>query len=180
MAAANRVWGAPRVHGELLKLGIIVSERTVSRYLPDRLRAPSQTWRTFLANHFSQFAFMSPASRYATGADDVVGVSGLARRQSPLFRDELSTSQQCAIVYRSGSLQRTSVAQIVSEHLHDRIAARHSSGRDPPTQGRLPPIPVSHAEDRLPSDFCVYDERPCRTSGRGQGARLGATDCYHR
>jgi putative transposase len=40
MAAENRLWGAPRIHGELLKLGITVSERTVSRYLQrDRLRA---------------------------------------------------------------------------------------------------------------------------------------------
>jgi putative transposase len=45
MAAANPLWGAPRIHGELLKLGLIVSERTVSR------RPPSQTWRAFLTNH---------------------------------------------------------------------------------------------------------------------------------
>src|SRR4030095_15213195 len=49
-AAENRLWGAPRIHGEALKLGIAVSERTVSRYLRGRVRAPSQTWRTFLAN----------------------------------------------------------------------------------------------------------------------------------
>ena len=51
MATENRLWGAPRIHGELLKLGLVVSERTVSRYLPDRRTLPSQTWRTFLANH---------------------------------------------------------------------------------------------------------------------------------
>ena len=51
MGAANPLWGAPRVHGELLKLGIEVSERTVSRLLRHRRRPPSQTWRTFLANH---------------------------------------------------------------------------------------------------------------------------------
>ena len=51
MAAANPLWGAPRIHGELLTLGIRVSERTVSRLLPKRLRPPSQTWRTFLTNH---------------------------------------------------------------------------------------------------------------------------------
>src|SRR5256886_2583535 len=51
MAAANPLWGAPRIHGELLRLGIDVSERTVSRLMPKRRRLPSQTWRTFLANH---------------------------------------------------------------------------------------------------------------------------------
>jgi putative transposase len=51
MAAANPLWGAPRIHGELLKLGIEVAERTVSRLIPKRQTPPSQTWRTFLANH---------------------------------------------------------------------------------------------------------------------------------
>jgi transposase InsO family protein len=53
MAAANPLWGAPRIHGELLKLGIDVAERTVSRPLPKRRSPPSQTWRTFLANHIA-------------------------------------------------------------------------------------------------------------------------------
>jgi len=51
MATANPLWGAPRIHGELLKLGIDVAERTVSRLLLKRRTPPSQTWRTFLANH---------------------------------------------------------------------------------------------------------------------------------
>src|SRR5437870_9300080 len=51
MAAANPLWGAPRIHGELLRLGIDVSKRTVSRLMPKRRPLPSQTWRTFLANH---------------------------------------------------------------------------------------------------------------------------------
>jgi len=51
MAEANVGWGAPRIHGELLKLGIEVSERTVSRLMPKRSTTPSQTWRTFLDNH---------------------------------------------------------------------------------------------------------------------------------
>jgi hypothetical protein len=57
MTKENRLWGAPRIHGELLKLGITVSERTVSRYLPDRATGPSQTWRTFLVNHFGDLTF---------------------------------------------------------------------------------------------------------------------------
>src|SRR5439155_21131395 len=51
MAAANPLWGAPRIHGELLKLGLDVAERTVSRLMAKRRLPPSQTWRTFLANH---------------------------------------------------------------------------------------------------------------------------------
>lgn len=54
MAAANPLWGAPRIHGELLKLGLDISERTVSRWMPRRPRNPSQTWKTFLDNHLGQ------------------------------------------------------------------------------------------------------------------------------
>jgi transposase InsO family protein len=47
----NPLWGAPRIHGELLKLGFDVSEATVSRYMPRHGKPPSQTRRTFLKNH---------------------------------------------------------------------------------------------------------------------------------
>ncbi len=58
MTEANPLWGAPRVHGELGKLGIAVSERTVSRLLRRRRRPPSQTWRTFLTNHVASLVSM--------------------------------------------------------------------------------------------------------------------------
>lgn len=54
MAAANPLWGAPRIHGELLKLGIEISERTVSRLMPKRRKPPSQTWKAFLENHVNE------------------------------------------------------------------------------------------------------------------------------
>ena len=58
MAGANPLWGAPRIHGELRKLGIEISERTVSRLLARLSRPPSQPWRTFLANHLSALVSM--------------------------------------------------------------------------------------------------------------------------
>src|SRR5467141_3992690 len=51
MAATNPLWGAPRIHGELLKLGIDLAERSVSRLMPKRRTPPSQMWRTFFTNH---------------------------------------------------------------------------------------------------------------------------------
>ena len=54
MADANPRWGAPRIHGELLKLGIDVSQATVAKYIVRSRPSPSQTWRTFLANHVGQ------------------------------------------------------------------------------------------------------------------------------
>src|SRR6266478_4675787 len=55
MSEANSLWGAPRIHGELLKLGIDVSQATVAKYIArPRHQPPSQTWRTFLRNHVGQ------------------------------------------------------------------------------------------------------------------------------
>ena len=69
MHAANPLWGAPRIHGELLKLGFTVSQSTVAKYLGRRDDPPSQTWRTFLTNHVSQLAsidfFTVPPLRFA-------------------------------------------------------------------------------------------------------------------
>lgn len=54
VARVNPLWRAPRIHGELLKLGIEISERTVSRILRKVKRPPSQTWKTFLQNHLGE------------------------------------------------------------------------------------------------------------------------------
>ena len=54
MAEANPRWGAPRIHGELLKLGLNVCQATVAKYMGRRRQPPSQTWRTFLRNHIGQ------------------------------------------------------------------------------------------------------------------------------
>ena len=51
MSRENAGWGAPRIHGELLKLGINIGETMVSKYLVRSRKPPSQTWRTFLNNH---------------------------------------------------------------------------------------------------------------------------------
>ena len=51
MSKENPGWGAPRIHGELLKLGINIGETSVTKYLVRPRKPPSQTWRTFLDNH---------------------------------------------------------------------------------------------------------------------------------
>ena len=68
MCRENPGWGAPRIHGELLKLGIAIGETSVGKYML-RCRKPySQTWRTFLENHVSQLAsidfFTVPTIRF--------------------------------------------------------------------------------------------------------------------
>jgi transposase InsO family protein len=56
MSRENPLWGAPRIHGELLKLGFELAESTVSKYMIRRRRPPSQSWRTFLRNHAEAIA----------------------------------------------------------------------------------------------------------------------------
>src|SRR6266705_4745610 len=51
MSVENPLWGAPRIHGELLKLGFVVAQSTVSKYMLRRRGPPSQGWKTFLRNH---------------------------------------------------------------------------------------------------------------------------------
>ena len=51
LSRENSLWGAPRIHGELLKLGIDIGETSVGKYLMRHRKPPSQTWRTFLENH---------------------------------------------------------------------------------------------------------------------------------
>jgi putative transposase len=51
LSRVNPLWGAPRIHGELLKLGIEIGETSVATYMGRHQTPPSQTWRTFLENH---------------------------------------------------------------------------------------------------------------------------------
>jgi transposase InsO family protein len=68
MCRENPGWGAPRIHGELLKLGIDIGETSVSKYMVRCRKPPSQTWRTFLENHASQLVsidfFTVPTIRF--------------------------------------------------------------------------------------------------------------------
>ncbi len=68
MSRENPLWGAPRIHGELLKLGIDVGETSVGKYMVRYRRPPSQTWRTFLDNHINDLVsidfFTVPTIRF--------------------------------------------------------------------------------------------------------------------
>jgi transposase InsO family protein len=58
MSTENQLWGAPRIHGELLKLGVEVAQSSVAKYMVKRRGPPSQGWRTFLRNHAPEVAAM--------------------------------------------------------------------------------------------------------------------------
>ena len=68
MSCNNPRWGAPRIHGELLKLGIEITEPTVTKYMVRSRKPPSQSWRTFLSNHVKSMVsvdfFVVPTVRF--------------------------------------------------------------------------------------------------------------------
>ena len=72
MCRENRGWGAPRIHGDLLKLGIDICVSSVSKFMVRGRKPPSQTWRTFLENHLTQlvsidfFTVPTSVSRFFT------------------------------------------------------------------------------------------------------------------
>ena len=147
LAEENRLWGAPRIHGELLKLGVVVSERTVSRYLRERPKRPSQTWRTFIANHLGQFEFnIQMLSPYVSG-DDVVDASPSTCR--PISSDRLPASRQCALLDGHASARRPCLGLII---LH--------SGS--------PPRPSRHAKECRPGPPEGLDCCSQRTAGAVQ------------
>jgi len=155
MAAENCLWGAPRIHGELLTLGITISERTVSRYLRGRPTTRSQTWRTFFANHLRGQTLISPVM-FADAHDEDIVVDPCDRS----FRPAPSIDASRASIHRPSvdwgrPLQPSSVgARLGKNHVQDGTDARKSSGRDPPRH--LPLQPASRAAPGL--------RRPCRLS----------------
>jgi putative transposase len=87
MSRENPLWGAPRIHGELLKLGIDIGETSVGKYLVRRRNPPSQTWRTFLENHVKTMVSVD------FSADDPV--SGPVRVPGSGSRPKANRAFQC-------------------------------------------------------------------------------------
>jgi hypothetical protein len=84
MNVENPLWGAPRIHGELLKLGFEVAQSSVAKYMVKRRGPPSQGWRTFLRNHAPDIAAM-----------DLFVVPTIDRRDI-VWINATATSNRCA------------------------------------------------------------------------------------
>jgi hypothetical protein len=79
MARENFLWGAPRIHGELLMLGFSVSQATVSRYMPAGNRRPEQSWRTFLRNQAMTFGHREYYEEVSSEGSGLQGQSSWAQ-----------------------------------------------------------------------------------------------------
>ena len=140
MAAENCLWGAPRIHGELLTLGIAMSERTVSRYLRGCPTTGSQTWRTFFANHSSGQTFIPLPVMFADAHDENIVVDGSDLSSCPARSIDASCAcvlGPCVDWHRS--LQPSSLdVRLGHNHPPRHTGARKSSGRDPPSPAWQP------------------------------------------
>jgi hypothetical protein len=165
IARENFLWGAPRIHGELLMLGFSVSQATVSRYLPAPSRRPTQSWRTFLRNQASAFGqYSEERSRVYAGLHGqsywaklmgstvaqvtAVGVGlwrGLGRQQPALKARRISLrSARCdrAAMHRVHRLAAVSggLQKVRSNRLPVSVSVR-----SPPYEARASPRPRSRA-----------------------------------
>jgi hypothetical protein len=156
MARDNSLWGAPRIHGELLMLGFKVSEATVSRYMPPRSRRLGPSWRTFLRNQAMAFGHCEYAEGRSGEDAGLRGHSYAARFQRSAaskiatvrvgLRRALGQPRPTLNVRRIRSAQRdrgvTHRATSVSRD--SRRALRNRSGavlpiRSPPRQAQASP-----------------------------------------
>ena len=98
MSLSNPGWGAPRIHGELLKVGIDIWETSVGKYMVRRRKPPSQTWRTFLENRLQQLVavdfFVVPTVTFRILF--VFVVPAYDRRRIPHFNVTAHPTAECA------------------------------------------------------------------------------------
>jgi hypothetical protein len=114
MRRANPLWGAPRIHGELLKLGLTVSQATVSKYMLRPRRPPSQTWRAFLKNHAADLIALARR-------DSVLGAEGAVlflERVSPALQNVDGSSG--AIGHAVNHMYRFALDTTPNRHDHPR------------------------------------------------------------
>jgi len=152
------LWGAPRVHGELLKLGFVVSERSVSRYLPPRPRTgdPLRQWAVFLANHREYLTDLPAhlvvalgvgAARGLRGVLAVVVISplrlmaGVVRRLGSLLSEALPVVASQSRRDSPGEREAASLAASLGLTLEVGPPRRH--GRRRPTRRNRDPPPAS-------------------------------------
>jgi hypothetical protein len=129
MSVANPLWGTPRIHGELLKLGIEVGQTSVAKYMVRRRGPPSQGWRTFLRNHADGIAAMDLFVVPTISFRLLYGllIMGHGRRQLPWFGVTTHpTAEWIAISSRrhaAGSKSRVTWSGIATVHTERYLSA---------------------------------------------------------
>lgn len=90
MSRENPLWGAPRIHGELLKLGFHVAQSTVSKYMIPRRLRPQQGWKTFLRNHAHEIAAIDMLTVWTFGCERLHALVVLGHGRRPVLYTEVT------------------------------------------------------------------------------------------
>src|SRR5229473_3037515 len=173
MTRENFLWGAPRVHGELLMLGYTVSQATVSRYLPAPGRRPAQSWRSFLRNQASAFGQYSEARSRGSARPPVrsdwaklmrftaaqIAAVGIGLRRGLGHQQPARNARRISL--RSAQRERAALHRVPRltagfGGLHQARSHRLPSAvavRSPPCEARASPRPRSRANQDVA--FCV-------------------------
>src|ERR1700730_10133767 len=142
MSTQNQLWGAPRIHGELLKLGFSVAQSTVAKYMVKPRGPPSQGWKTFLRNHAPDIAAMD--------LFDHIIVSG----EGHLRRNLISYAAYCNSLRTHRSLHKD--APIFWSDSTDR---NHSSTPDPrwASPSLRPGLSLRYTQESSPQSRSLAD-----------------------
>lgn len=147
MARENPLWGAPRIHGELLKLGFKLAQSTVSKYMPPRGERPSQGWSTFLTTHAKHIVGIDMLTVHTLGFDTLYAFVVLGHDRRRILHVEVTRRANaywlaCEIAHALGN---ASIEAPILVRDNDRLYGavfrrqlRAIGGRDHPTQPHSP------------------------------------------
>src|ERR1700737_1677553 len=194
MSIANPLWGAPRIHGELLKLGIGVGETSVAKYMVKRREPPSQGWKTFLHNHADGIAamdlFVVPTISFRLlygllimghGRRHILGFGVTAHPTAEWIANQVTEAcgweqaPRYLIRDRDGAYGEVFIRRLRSMGIRD----RPTSPRSPWQNGYAERLIGSIRRECL-DHVVVFGERPYRVLLRGQGvffAARSSADC---
>jgi hypothetical protein len=139
MSQENFLWGAPQIHGELLKLGFDISQATVSRYMPRRGYPPTQTWRTFLRNQ-----------AFAIGTIGLGEAGRLSDKLLALVRGWIARVLRSVTKVRDGFRCRLIELSLTVHRLRPYRSSNRTAWRDPRSgcmPGPQPPITLGRGDN---------------------------------
>lgn len=147
MARENPLWGSPRIHGELLKLGFTLAQSTVSKYMPPRARHPSQSWRTFLTTHAKHIVGIDMLTVRTLGFDTLYAFVVLGHERRRILHVEVTPRANaywlaCEIACALGNASiEAPILVRDNDRLYGAVFRRQLRAigvRDHPTQPRSP------------------------------------------